>query len=699
LTDAKRGKLASISVLDFVGMTSKIIEEDFRQWADPEAASRGSRRRDVQGGHGNGGKCYMTQMFEECSTLLTVKVDKGCRYGVEGGSIRFGYVPDRAEGRGFPVDDLAGTLLGQLEPLGCSLASLPLAAQRALGMADGFSLITGVGPKGLGKQLNARKIRDDLEGHSQMIRTLEMCEVYVIQNGVIQNGGDSLRLPSISPLEGGETPRVVPVPAFLKDPSSGKKVSTTNDGACGAGELILRTSSASMRSGNRRGRHTVNYRTSSGYIGYISVTELDIQSPFRDKIYGECLLESLEPFKLNERGRLAESPLVRAVNGFISREVEEYARVFESKERRKYDQQEKNALSKMNEALNEWKNRFLKEYMRGLWGQGPGDPLPIGPRLPAGKPTRIEISASHGRAGLGVSFRPTVRFWDAGGREVRAVPYRWVSDDTNVAMIDEDLMIVDTYSYGTATLWAETLDGRHRSNQITLEVVEVHNVQIDPSEVEVATGSRHKLDAVCTLGDKSKTTDIYLIWTEDDAGVARVSAAGLVYGFSPGVTQVYAGDDHCLSKNPGVVRVVHGLGGGRGDRKGKGFPLVLVSDVDPDPETGDEVTFSREDPPVWQRPEDADRNMWWINSSAPLARLYLSKDKGYGYESQAWRMYHLERYIDVIAQIAILNGPRESSAISANEWVLEWGAKVAEIQSAAVSDLSSFITTGELPGE
>jgi hypothetical protein len=300
---------------------------------------------------------------------------------------------------------------------------------------------------------------------------------------------------------------------------------------------------------------------------------------------------------------------------------------------------------------------------------------------------------------LGVSFRPTVRFWDAGGREVRAVPYRWVSDDTNVAMIDEDLMIVDTYSYGTATLWAETLDGRHRSNQITLEVVEVHNVQIDPSEVEVATGSRHKLDAVCTLGDKSKTTDIYLIWTEDDAGVARVSAAGLVYGFSPGVTQVYAGDDHCLSKNPGVVRVVHGQGGGRGDRKGKGFPLVLVSDVDPDPETGDEVTFSREDPPVWQRPEDADRNMWWINSSAPLARLYLSKDKGYGYESQAWRMYHLERYIDVIAQIAILNGPRESSAISANEWVLEWGAKVAEIQSAAVSDLSSFITTGELPGE
>src|SRR2546425_6817533 len=58
-----KDRRASISCLDFSGMTSQVIEEDFRIWADPEAARRGSKAAEIQGGHGNGGKCYMTQMF------------------------------------------------------------------------------------------------------------------------------------------------------------------------------------------------------------------------------------------------------------------------------------------------------------------------------------------------------------------------------------------------------------------------------------------------------------------------------------------------------------------------------------------------------------------------------------------------------------------------------------------------------------
>lgn len=85
----------SISCLDFSGMTSKTIEENFRIWADPEAARRGAKTVAVQGGHGNGGKCYMTQMFNDYAVLSTVKRGKGCKYGVVGGSVKFGYIPDR----------------------------------------------------------------------------------------------------------------------------------------------------------------------------------------------------------------------------------------------------------------------------------------------------------------------------------------------------------------------------------------------------------------------------------------------------------------------------------------------------------------------------------------------------------------------------------------------------------------------------
>ena len=64
-----------IACLDFVGMIRERIENNFRRWADPDAYL-GDRRQDFtggQGGHGNGGKSYMIQMFEECSWFLTAR--------------------------------------------------------------------------------------------------------------------------------------------------------------------------------------------------------------------------------------------------------------------------------------------------------------------------------------------------------------------------------------------------------------------------------------------------------------------------------------------------------------------------------------------------------------------------------------------------------------------------------------------------
>ncbi len=62
-------------------------------------------------------------------------------------------------------------------------------------------------------------------------------------------------------------------------------------------------------------------------------------------------------------------------------------------------------------------------------------------------------------------------------------------------------------------------------------------------------------------------------------------------------------------------------------------------------------------------------------------------------------MYHLERYIDVIVQIALTHGPSEMESLSVGDWIMKWGAQVAEIQAAASTDLSEFIATGELPVE
>src|SRR5438132_12928816 len=133
----RRGVTPSISCLDFSGMTSSIIEQNFRIWADPEAAQRGARSTSIQGGHGNGGKCYMTQMFEDYALIRSVKKGKGNRYGVAAGSIRFGYIPDRQNGRDFHVQNLRVELENALERIRCSFRILPEAAAEAFRIADG----------------------------------------------------------------------------------------------------------------------------------------------------------------------------------------------------------------------------------------------------------------------------------------------------------------------------------------------------------------------------------------------------------------------------------------------------------------------------------------------------------------------------------------------------------------------------------
>ncbi|MEW5702284.1 MAG: Ig-like domain-containing protein [Candidatus Zixiibacteriota bacterium] len=694
----RRDPSPSISCLDFSGMSCDMIEKDFRVWADPESARRSGPKGNIQGGHGNGGKCYMTQMFEHYAVIQSVKENRRNCYGVTAGSVRFGYVPDRETGRNITIASLPAELDLVLSPLGCSLRTLPKPALDALGLADGFTLIRGVAPKGYEGRIPTEQLIETLRNHPQMIRTLQLCKVFAVVNGVVVEGGRPLSLPDIPPLPGAEAPRVIAIPEMLKEELSGTRVSTTSGGQLHQGRLVLRTSEKSMR-WSKKGRHSIIYEAQSGFIGYVSVPELDIQSSYRDHIYGECVLEALESFKQNDRARLADSPLSRAVERFVSEQIQAYAKEFEARDRRRYDQEEKSALSKMNEALDRWKNRLLNELLRGHWGPGDGGPPPPPPPLPSGAPARIEVSLSHQMAGLGVALRPTIRFFDRNGVRIRPVPFRWVSDDTNVAMVDEDLMIINTFSYGATSIYAEILNSRLCSNKVPLEVVRIIGVQIVPEAVEIPAGSRQKLEAVCRLANGQETSSVHLVWTENNPNVARVSSSGLVYGFATGETEVVAGDDSCTALNPAVVRVIPGRGKGPGDQQGEGYPTVKISEVDPDPDTAEPVVFSHDDPPVWQRPQDVDRNIWWINSAAPFARMYLDQGRGYGYDSREWRIYHLERYIDIMIQIALTQSPTEKESLSVEDWILRWGEQASEIQATAASALVDFIATGALPGE
>lgn len=687
---------ASISVLDFSGMTSKVIEEDFRVWADPEASQRRrpKGKLGVQGGLGNGGKCYMVMVFDEHSVLHTVTAGKGCRYGVRGGTVQFGYVPDRKSGRNFAVTDLKSELITALSGIGVDFAALPEAARNAVATSKGFTLVTGTGPKGWHGRVPVSHVVQALRDHPQMRLSLEFCEVFVMHNGTVVPKASPLTLETILPDPAFADDRVIDIPAELIDPTTGDRVSTTDDGKEPAGTLTLKSSAVSMR-WSRKFRHVINYRAKSGYIGYRPVLEFDINSPAKERIYGDCVLMSLEPMRQNRRAELANSPLTRAVEAFIATNVQEYAKEFEARDRREYDQVEKDELSKMNDALDRWKNQFMAQYLEGIWGAGGkkrGIPPPPPPPLPSGTPQAIEIALSHSYSGIGVAFRPALRFFDGKGDRIRPTPYKWISEDTNVAWVDDDLNVVTTFAPGHTEIWAQTLDGKVISNRVALDVVKIKSVQLSPLELQIPLGSRHAITAQCGLSNGQLSSDIYLVWFETEGTVAQVSASGQVFAHALGTTEVTAGDDKCMAEESVKVKVVEGSGGG--DGQGHGYPRILISGVNKDPDTAMDVNYQNDDPPVVQRPEDANRNIWWINSTSPFADMYLGTR--YGVKSREWRQYHVERVVEVMAQIALSSDP-ENEDLDINAWLLKWGEQQAAIRLAAAQSLDAFIAIGSLP--
>ena len=139
------------------------------------------------------------------------------------------------------------------------------------------------------------------------------------------------------------------------------------------------------------------------------------------------------------------------------------------------------------------------------------------------------------------------------------------------------------------------------------------------------------------------------------------------------------------------------LPGGGGTSQGRRLPRILISEIDTDPETGEGVKFSGEIPPVWQRPVDADRNIWWINSASPMARMYLDQAKGYGYNSREWKAYYLERIIEVMVKIAVEYAVYEGGVASVEDCLTLRDSMAAQMQAQAAATLNDLTDGGTLP--
>ncbi|MCM3566289.1 hypothetical protein [Hydrogenophaga intermedia] len=305
LKDGRHGQAAAVGCLDFGGIEVRDIEGKFRQWADPSAAGTDAG---VQGGHGNGGKCYMTQLFSEHAYLHSVYKGRGNKYGFKGGDPTPGYFPSKDKGRDFLVANPEAELMDALKVFGLTLKDLPEAAQKAWATRKAFTMVTGIGAKHLSKErIRAREWIGNLAGHKEMVFPLQRNRVYVLHNGTVHSDANPLTLPDIAPIPGAEAPRVIQIPEEIPDPLTGEPVAT---GAVkDRSALYLRTSDKSMQGFKRQARHAIfGWTLDARSTGFWEVSALSTAA-YANKIYGDIYLEALKDYKQNDRRNHSDAPL------------------------------------------------------------------------------------------------------------------------------------------------------------------------------------------------------------------------------------------------------------------------------------------------------------------------------------------------------------------------------------------------------
>jgi hypothetical protein len=691
LQDGRRGVSARIACLDFGGMSTEDIERRFRYWADPEAAGSFA---DVEGGHGNGGKCYMTQLFDQYSYIHTVRDNRGNKYGFRSGSAKPGFFPSPQVGRGYRVADPDAELTMALADFNVSIEKLPETAQAVWRELRAFTLVLGVGAKLLNRgRISPSKWIEKLRGHQQMARSLERNHVFVFHNGRLHADAAPLRLEEIEPIPGAEAPRVAAIPPRLIDPLDGEAVITGS--IDGVSRLILRTSDKSMRWG-LKARHTINAWTHNGRsTGFWEVPTLS-KGVYSDKIYGDLYLESLKEYKQNDRRNHSDAPLTRAIRQWTSEQLEAYAAEFARLDKLQATKEEQLELSRLNELLNLWKNQFLDEEFGGA---GNGTTNGTGEqkkqyRLPRGEVDHVVLTLSHSVAGQGVTFRPRLEFYDRAGTRVRAVPYEWESNDWAVATIDQDLNMITTHCPGPVDINILCKDSGLRSNIVTLEVLDLTQIDLAPDQIELRVGSRHPLIATLTAKNGRIFEGGYLIWNEDNPEIVTVGSSGMVYGLAPGLTRVVAGDNQVETLAPTTVQVIEAARSR--ENGGDGFPRILLSEIDQDPFSDSPPIFSEEHPPIHQRPIDVDANVWWINMASPLARRYINSAKGGGAKSKEWRVYMLERYIEIMVKIKLNYDFMHGEELTFETMVRRWEEESVAMQQRAAASLSDFLSGEEV---
>ncbi len=369
-----------------------------------------------------------------------------------------------------------------------------------------------------------------------------------------------------------------------------------------------------------------------GVVGSYQLFELGVRTwPHAAFIYGECTVPILEDAQndcvSNDRTKLVKNEVTDTLLEWVSDQIDLLASEIGAAERAKQMQSQKEMTSKFNDVLNEWKNKHMKKIMSDIFSGGGGG--------------GAEGGAGVGQPGSEVT--PPKDGFNFKWPEIKVSP-------SSPARAVLKVLVPDALPLG-ATIFVSS---------------STENVVTDSVEYVI------KSDFLKSTPESEEVAFVDIFVSGDEIGAEGVvTATAGEYSSSVKITIVEPDE---------------------GNKSNKSFPRVLLSGHDEDPlEIAFEgsVFLTERDPIVYQRPQDVNESIYWINTSSPLAsKIYDT----FSFDSIQWRNFLFERYVDIFVKEAIHELERkEYENFNADTVDQKIADVVLKIHRTAQKDLEAFL--------
>jgi hypothetical protein len=377
----------NLAVLDFGGTSFSVIQEFFLYWGDRTAARLGGTiETAVTGGHGNGGKFYMREMWKDGARFLTWRSGRASSLIVErasDGTTGYWEIKDdnmtwrNALAESLPSNEGLGgasAIIDHLEAVDPKLIDELDAGERGFTVVAGrrAEKTTSSNDVVTGRRWDHQQLIEDIRDAPQSRRPIRELTISVMVNGVTKLHRlhpDDFEEDSSWPAMGVDVP--------------GAAISRAEPSI---GHLRLRSASLPL-TGKRRHLNSLFVLDASGNpIATYAVKNLPIpgHSPYLDFMQAELQLDYVGVDNLIENDReqlVSTNAEAQLLLEWVGRAILDRVKSIEESQAARERRTELEMAAVLNDALNEHAKRFLQElrtqifvdFIDDVTGGGPGE--------------------------------------------------------------------------------------------------------------------------------------------------------------------------------------------------------------------------------------------------------------------------------------------------------------------------------------